>query len=339
MHKNDGKTKEKNPNVRTIEILQQMASYYERISDQWRTLAYRKAITALRKNKEKIVSKEQARAIPGIGTRLADKIEEIVWTNRLRRLEYIHTEPDDMLLADFLNIYGVGFVQASKWIASGYRSRTDLMNRAPLTNTQRIGLEHYDDFLGRIPRAEVEEHANIVVELANEIDPSIRIIVGGSYRRGADDSGDIDLIFTKEGAFLQNIRDIVTGTLIPILFERGFLKACLSASSRGSSSKWHGVSAVPGNSIWRRIDFLFVPENELGAALIYFTGNDIFNRSLRLLASKKGMCLNQRGLFAEVLRQSNHVKISKGQLLEGGDEKRIFELLGVPWRPPCHRIC
>lgn len=38
----------------------------------------------------------------------------------------------------------------------------------------------------------------------------------------------------------------------------------------------------------RRIDILTIPEPQWGAALIYFTGDDIFNRSMRLLAHHKG---------------------------------------------------
>jgi len=40
----------------------------------------------------------------------------------------------------------------------------------------------------------------------------------------------------------------------------------------------------------------------MGVALLYFTGNDIFNRSMRLLTSKKGMRLNQHTLFKDVMR-------------------------------------
>ena len=54
----------------------------------------------------------------------------------------------------------------------------------------------------------------------------------------------------------------------------------------------------------RRIDILGVPFPELGAALIYFTGNDIFNRSLRLKARHMGYSLNQRGA---VTKQSNWI--------------------------------
>ena len=128
------------------------------------------------------------------------------------------------------------------------------------------------------------------------------------------------------------------GLVVPRLFNSGFLQASLSISSHQDGSKWHGASALPGTTLWRRIDLLFVPDAEIGAALIYFTGNDIFNRSMRLLARKKGMCLNQKGLYADVLR-NQQVKLNGGRLVEGRDERRIFAVLGVPWRPPEHRIC
>ncbi|EZG06766.1 hypothetical protein H106_03728 [Trichophyton rubrum CBS 735.88] len=339
MNKMDGKDRADNPNSRTIDVLQQMLSYYERTADQWRCLAYRRAIAALRRERNKVVSKSQALKIKGIGERLAAKIEEIVWTNRLRRLEQANMEPRDALLSQFLNIYGVGYQQASKWVAQGYKSLDDLKNRANLTTNQKIGIERYDDFQKRIPREEVEAHCAIVREAVLAMDSSYTVIIGGSYRRGGADSGDIDLIITKEGVSLQEIHDQIMTVVVPQLFERRFLKTGLAVSSQIDGSKWHGASALPGNPVWRRIDLLFVPGDELGAALIYFTGNDIFNRSLRLLASKKGMCLNQRGLFSDIMRGPGRVKLNAGHLLESRDEKRIFELLAVPWRPPEHRVC
>jgi len=82
-----------------------------------------------------------------------------------------------------------------------------------------------------------------------------------------------------------------------------------------------------------------VPWKERGAALIYFTGNDIFNRSLRLLASKKGMGLNQRGLFRDCLRGEGRVRLTRGSCVASESEEEIFEILGVPWRPPELRNC
>lgn len=48
--------------------------------------------------------------LPMIGESLAKKIEEIVETDRLRKLEYAQLEPGDVALKLFLRVYGVGYV-------------------------------------------------------------------------------------------------------------------------------------------------------------------------------------------------------------------------------------
>ncbi|KAL8898504.1 MAG: hypothetical protein Q9207_006659, partial [Kuettlingeria erythrocarpa] len=332
-----------NPNARTIEILQKMLQYYDRTRDQWRTLAYRKAISALKNQAQKITTKEAALAIPNIGARLAAKIEEIAFTDRLRRLDNTSLDDRDTALQLFLGIYGVGPALASQWIEHGHRTLTDLLASASLTPNQRIGIDHIADFALRIPRQEVERHGHIVRTAIAKVDPAIEITIGGSYRRGAASSGDVDFIITKPSASIETLRTLILDTVIPRLFASHYIKACLAApsSSRspsGGGSKWHGCARLPGPSTphqpWRRIDFLFVPHDELGAALIYFTGNDIFNRSIRLLAGKKGMRLNQRGLWRDVMRAKGRERITQGSLVEGKSEGRIFEILEVPWRPP-----
>ena len=342
MRKNEGISKSKNPNLRTIEMLDKMAHYYDRIDDRWRTISYRKAITALKRQTDYITTREQAIGIPGIGERLASKVEEIACTNKLRRLESTVTDPNDQILQLFMGIYQVGLPTASRWIAQGHQSLEDLKSKADLTPYQRIGLDHYNDFLYRIPRSEVMAHADIVRRACSNADAQIQLVVGGSYRRGSADSGDIDLIITKESASLEQIRTILIDIVIPQLFQDGFLQVGLATSrsrSMDQGSKWHGASALPGSQIWRRIDLLFVPWDEFGAALIYFTGNDIFNRSIRLLASRKKMRLNQHGLYGDIMRGEKRERITQGKLLEGRSEERIFKILGVPWRPPEHRIC
>ncbi|KAL2256718.1 hypothetical protein VTK26DRAFT_1229 [Humicola hyalothermophila] len=353
------------PNARTIEVLQSMCDYYNRIDDHWRTLAYRKAIATLRRQPTKIMTEEEAYRLANIGRRLAAKIEEIVTTNKLRRLEYANEEPIDQVLETFLKIYDVGTSRANKWIAQGFRTLDDLRQKADLTPNQRIGIEHYDDLNTRIPRAEVAALFAYVQREARQLDPAVELLVGGSYRRGSDSSGDVDIIVTKKGTSSSAELVPFLEELVAVLTRKGFLVATLAAlhthrpGKDGPGSKWHGCCVLPDDEgegrssggqedrsgesprrrIWRRIDFLLVPESEYGAALIYFTGNDIFNRSMRLLASKKGMKLNQRGLYGNVMRGKGRVKATEGELLEGRDEKRIFELLGVKWREPWERWC
>jgi DNA polymerase IV len=330
-----------NPNARTIQILDQMCKHYDQMQDQWRTLSYRKCITTLKKQTVKITTAKQAAALPFIGQRLAEKIEEIVLTDRLRRLDSTQDDPLDVVLRLFLRVYGAGLVQANKWVQAGYRTLEDLRTKARLTESNKVGIEHYEDFNSRIPRAEVEAHGNIVIKELRKIDSKFKATIMGSYRRGAQDSGDIDMILTKPGTSLAAMRTTIFEVLVPHLFKIGFLKASLatSRSNDPTGSKWHGASCLPTSKVWRRIDFLLVPEEEMGAALIYFTGNDIFNRSIRLLARKKNMRLSQKGLYKDVHRGRRGGKLDEGGLVESRSEKKIFEVLGVPWKELHERVC
>ncbi|KAI1044859.1 hypothetical protein LB505_005255 [Fusarium chuoi] len=338
-----------NPNSRTIEVLQSMADYYTRVNDHWRTTAYRKVISTLKRQETKITTAEEAQRLPSVGSRLAHKIEEIVTTDRLRRLEYAQKEPMDEALQLFLGIYGVGNSQAQQWLAQGFRTLDDLKSSAKLSPNQLIGIEHYDELNTRIPRREIEALGAIVRRGAQRVDPQVELIIGGSYRRGAETSGDIDFIITKPNTESSADLRPFLDSLVQLLEAEDFLVARLASSrSVSDGSKWHGCCVLPKISgfneehyrpVWRRIDFLLVPATEMGAALIYFTGNDIFNRSMRLLASKKGMRLNQRGLYKDVMRGPQRVKVTEGELVEGRDERRIFDILGVKWREPHERWC
>jgi DNA polymerase IV len=144
-------------------------------------------------------------------------------------------------------------------------------------------------------------------------------------------------MITKQDVTAAQLMSLMV-PLVDSLYQCKFLTHTLATSHSDDGSKWHGVSKLP-DGLHRRLDLLFVPWNERGAALIYFTGNDVFNRSLRLLASKKGMGLNQRGLFKDTLRGPGRVKLARGTCIASASEEEIFRILGVPWRPPELRNC
>ncbi|KAI1261004.1 hypothetical protein F5Y18DRAFT_403064 [Xylariaceae sp. FL1019] len=333
-------TKYSGPNANVLELFDQMAhenSFYGNLdSKDFRVRAYRKAITVLRHHPKKIETVQEAKAFPGIGQQLAEHILEISETGRFRKLEEIQREPAREALHRFSEIYGVGDRTARDWVDRGYRTLDDIRSKAKLSENQQIGLDHYEDLLTRIPREEIEELGAWVMKAGKEIDQKVEIIIGGSYRRGAESSNDIDLICTKEGTTSAKDLGPFLDKLVATLLREGFLTATLASHKREEGNKWHGCCVLPekalleSNSthrpVWRRIDFLLVPETDIGAALIYFTGNDLFNRSIRLLAKKKGMKLNHRAL-------------SGPGIYEGRDERKIFEILGVRWREPHERWC
>ncbi|KAI0974396.1 hypothetical protein F4678DRAFT_422511 [Xylaria arbuscula] len=334
-----GGTKDKRPsgpNSDVIRLLEEMVEEHLLSDDTWRVHSYRKAIATLRRQAKKIRTAKEAAALTNIGNSLAGHIEEIVSTGRFKKLDEIRREPSREALKVFSNIYGVGVPTAKKWVELGYRTLHDLRTKTKLSVNQKVGVDHYDDLLTRIPRAEVKALGDHVKDVAATIDPTVELIVGGSYRRGADSSGDIDLIMTKNGT--SSTQDLVPflDSLIGVLTKQGFLTTALASHRHDGGNKWHGCCVLPETAfpgpkeeykpIWRRIDFLLVPETEIGAALIYFTGNDLFNRSMRLLARKKNMKLNHKGLFGAGVD-------------EGKDERKIFEILGVQWREPHERWC
>ncbi|KAJ3568242.1 hypothetical protein NPX13_g6488 [Xylaria arbuscula] len=328
--------KTRGPNAATIKLLEEMAEEHRLSDDTWRIQSYRKAVATLRRQPKKITTAKEAAGLPNIGSSLAKHIEEIVITGRFEKLDNIRNKPSREALKTFCDIYGVGVPTAKRWVDLGYRTLNDLQTKATLTTNQQLGVEHYNDLLTRIPRTEVTALGNHVKDVAAAIDPTIELVIGGSYRRGAETSGDIDVIVTKNGT--SSTQDLMPflDELVAALMKAGFLTAALAEHGRNGGNKWHGCcvlpeAAFPGpkeeyRPIWRRIDFLLVPQTEIGAALVYFTGNDLFNRSMRLLARKKKMKLNHRAL-------------SGVGIYEGRDEKKIFEILGVPWREPHERWC
>jgi DNA polymerase/3'-5' exonuclease PolX len=338
------KPKEKihhNPNQQTIDILLQMAEQHKLRGEEFRVKAYKIAIDTLQKTPKYIMSYREAVKLPGIGSGIAKKIEEISKTSHLKQLDAVKESKESRLLKLFKGIHGVGPVFAKKWLKEGMSSLQDIASREDLTHNQKLGLIYYDDWNEKIPRKECTVHNEYVKHLFRQIDPDVQATIGGSYRRGASSCGDIDFILTKPGANIEELQDILE-RLVEKIREVGYYKCALQGKV---SNKWLGGCALPPE--WnkkatdeevvgkcRRVDFLLVPWKEIGAAMIYFTGNDEFNKKLRYRAQKRGMVLNGTGLF-KIIKDGK----SRGhqELVESSDEKRILELLDVEWHDPVQR--
>ncbi|CAG8703732.1 4149_t:CDS:2, partial [Ambispora gerdemannii] len=105
--------------------------------------------------------------------------------------------------------------------------------------------------------------------------------------RGQPTCGDVDILITRDDSDGKKL-DGVLSQLLKILHEQSFIKYDLGRNDKeGSSQKYLGICQMPPNGKCHRFDIFMVPFNEYGAALLAYTGNDIFNRSMRLLARKK----------------------------------------------------
>ncbi|RPD63457.1 hypothetical protein L227DRAFT_572605 [Lentinus tigrinus ALCF2SS1-6] len=334
------------PNLDVIAKLQELQEIHAAKpgnDNHWRGVVLAKAIGALRTYPTRIKSEEEAVAIFGIGPKTAQKIMEVIKTGNLRRIECEKTE--DFLVCKMLEkIYGVGRNIARMWYNSGVRTLEDVASRKggiELSIAQEIGFKYFDDINSRIPRAEVQEIYNLIEAEALRLDPKLFIRVMGSFRRGKADCGDIDVLITRPTNDGKTHRGILR-RLLSELHKRGIVTddLCLPKDFEDLELVYRGLCRRDAQSRRRRIDFLTVPWTSRGAALLYYTGDDIFNRSMRLKARKMGYSLNQRGLFVGVVRDPSDWgrKLCAGKLIASESEEEIFRILGVPWQEPHERI-
>ena len=131
--------------------------------------------------------------------------------------------------------------------------------------------------------------------------------------------------------------------LISKLHKEEFLTHDLTLQKDGNQKKYLGVCKLKTTngekSKHRRLDIIVVPPKEKATALMYFTGSAHFNRSMRLLATKKEMALSEHSLRKNVIRggQNNKEKLNAGLTLDTPTEESVFRHLGLPYREPFER--
>ncbi|XP_048137282.1 DNA polymerase lambda isoform X5 [Rhodamnia argentea] len=100
---------------------------------------------------------------------------------------------------------------------------------------------------------------------------------------------------------------------------------------------YFGLCTYPGRELCHRIDFKVYPRDIYAFGLIAWTGNDVLNRRLRLLAKSKGFRLDDTGLFPGT-HDSGGKRGSKGSTsIKLYTEREVFDFLGFPWLEPHER--
>lgn len=264
--------------------------------------------------------------IKGIGKGTIDRINEILQTHSLKELKIINEKNEIMSI--FKTITGVGDKRADEWFEGGYRSISDIqtaISEKKINSTHHIdlGLKYYEDLKERIPRDEIDKMKKKIKKMVKEINPHLIFEICGSYRRGEESSGDMDLLFTNpkdssNKSYLKEIVDKLTeeNILIDHLTEKGD-KKYMGFCKLKSTSKYKA----------RRIDIRYFPYEEYWAGILYFTGNKEFNIKLRNRALEKGYSLNEYGL--------KNMKTNEKKKIES--ENHIFELLELPYLSPLER--
>ena len=306
-------------NEKFIELMEKLSDIMLKQGEPFRARAYQKAEETIMSYPNDITSPEQLKGKPGIGTTIMDKLEEYVATGTLKVLEREKLNPVN-ILAD---VYGIGPKKAKDLVENGISSIAQLReNQQLLNDIQKVGLQYYEDVLKRIPRAEIEDYKSIFESVFQKVaTPKSSFEIVGSYRRGAQNSGDIDMIITSDSpqVFINFIDDLIKKKLILEVLSRGPTK-CLVMAKIASSD------AV------RRVDFLYTSLAEFPFAILYFTGSKIFNTVMRHQALQMGLTMNEHGLYKMIDKK-------KGDKVAHvfTDEKSIFDFLGLEYKSPIER--
>ena len=316
-------------NEQFIDLMQQLAAIQTKQGEPFRARAYLKAQETIMTYQKNIEKPEDLKGLPNIGPTIMEKLKEFVETGTLRIIEREKTNPVN-ILAD---IYGVGPKKAKELVDKGITSIEQLrQNQNLLNDIQRIGLQYYEDVLKRIPRAEIDEYKQLLDPLFKKMEknasglappfPKVEMEIVGSYRRGAKDSGDIDIIIKapNEKPFIQMIDELIKQKIIVSVLSRG-------------SSKCLVMAKIPSSPTIRRVDFLYAPPEEFPFAILYFTGSKMFNTMMRQHAVNMGLTMNEHGLYTFI----NKIKGEKVPHIFK-TEKDIFDYLNLEYVSPEKRI-
>ena len=207
--------------------------------------------------------------------------------------------------------------------------------KVKLTHGMEIGLKYYDDLNEKIPRAEVTEIKNYVKCVANKVNEGMVAECVGSYRRGKEKSGDIDIFLYNKSIHDESKLIQIMKSLVELLKKTKFLKDDLT---KRFTTSYMGVCQY-GAGKHRHIDIKIWTPCELPFALLYFTGSAHFNRSMRHYANRIGWSLSDKSLEAVVRTGRGKNKIRTRQFVKCQTEKDVFDALGLEYREPNERNC
>jgi DNA polymerase/3'-5' exonuclease PolX len=329
-------------NEHFIQFLSQMAQSEYAKGQQFKSRAYKKAQETIYNIDKNITCLKDIEGLPGIGKSILEKLEklekEIENRKSKKTFETLNEKPIEDPRIILTGVYGIGPKKANELVESGINTIEDLrkVQDTVLNDKQIIGLKYYEDVLKRIPRSEIVYYdkllGKILIKTLNENgyekdDAKYEIV--GSYRRGALDSGDIDIIITTKK---EKTEELFVKWIDQLIKE----KIILEVLSRGPS-KCLVMAKIPNSDTVRRVDFLFSPPEEFAFSILYFTGSKEFNTVMRGRALEFDLTLNEHGFHKMIVSEKGKKVKGEKFIKYFKDEKAIFDELKIGWKEPHER--
>ena len=303
-------------------------------ANPFRIRAYRDAVRTVngltRSLSAMVAEGEDLTELQGVGKKVDLHIRELLQTGQLTVLDEITAEIP-RTLAQLTQLDGVGPKKAKKlWEKLKVESVEMLeaeIDKGTVQQLDGFGVksvdkirQSIDDFRkhrGRFLRAEVEKYiAGLLTHM--ESAPGLeRIEVAGSFRRRKETVGDVDLLAQCEG----------DGSAVVAHFTSfaGAVRVDAAGGTKGNIILPSGLS----------VDLRVIPEESWGAALHYFTGSMEHNVRVRKEAVRRGLRVNEWGVF-RVPEGVDPETMGKtdGERIGGHTEEEVFASVELPWIAP-----
>ncbi len=308
-------------NLEIAALLNQLADLLDIEGDNvFRVRAYRNAARTIegmsRGIAEMVAGGEDLSALPGIGAALSKKLAEIVTTGHFHALERetAHLPPG---LLDLLQIPGLGPKRVGQLYRElkvcGLPELETALAEGTVTKLHGFGdktVERIRDWLQRRQQAgPARLRRDIAAALTTDLLRALRALPGtqsvtpaGSFRRGAETVGDMDILATGDEPAL--VKCFVNHEDVAEILAQGDTRAAVRLRA--------GL----------QVDLRVVPPESYGAALHYFTGSKAHNIAIRTRGVKAGIKINEYGIFRGDAR------------LGGAAEGEIFAAVGLPFIEP-----
>lgn len=307
-------------NLEIAKIFREIANILEiKGENPFRVRAYERAaqnIEGLSRDIEDFIKEDSLTEIPGIGKDLSERIKEFQRTGRIRIFEDLKKSIPAGLL-ELLNIPSVGPKTArllyEKLKIKNIPDLVKAIDKGKLSNISGIkektvenilkGIEILKKGKERLTLSEATLIAQGFLRTLERLPQVKKISVAGSLRRQKETVRDIDILVTSH--LPQKVMQSFTGSaLVKDILAQGETKSSVRTKDEV------------------QVDCRVVEQKSFGAALLYFTGSKNFNIKLRQMAVKRGLKVNEYGVF-------------RGKrFVAGRTEEEIFKLLGMSYIEP-----
>lgn len=308
-------------NAQAADIFDEIADLLELKDDNpFRVRSYRNAAQSIRNLSKRladiVADGESLSEIPHVGDAISKKIVEILESGTCRRLDELRKEVPQGIL-ELMHVPGVGPRKAMLLNRKLHIDSLDTLKKACEEHLVRElegmgqrteekilrGIATVESTAGRMLYSQAADHLRSIAEHLDKLQEIDRWEVAGSFRRGRETIGDLDILV--HAADREKAADAI-------------LRYAAIADVTGRGEERVSVRLSSG----LQVDFRFFDPAAFGAAWMYFTGSKAHNIKLRRLAQDREWKLNEYGLFKNSRR------------LAGKSEADVYRRLDLSWVPP-----